>query len=163
MAGLVAGGLVGASLSFCGRSARTRRTVCHLHIETTRNLAESCFPVRCMADGPPFTHGRTAIHFQIPHRNGAFLEPNLPLYGGRSAVQYRTVRNTFFDNYTEPNLFWNPSRISPADRPGLKGGLSVVTVALRSTSPISFSVWMHLHVLSCVIHIKLHIAQNNMK
>ena len=163
MAGLVAGGLAGASLSSCGRSARTRRTVRHLHIQTTRNIAESCFPVGWMADGPPFTRGRSAVHFQIPHRNGAFLEPNLPLYGGRSAVQYRTVRSIFFDNYTEPNLFWNPSRISSADRPGLKCGLSVVTVTLRSNRPINFSVLMHLHVSSCIIHIKLHITQNNVK
>ena len=132
------------------------------------------------ADGPPLAHpnhqkhrrklfssplngGRSAVHFQIPLRNGAFLEPNLPLYGGRSAVQYRTVRSTFLDNYTEPNLFWNPSRISPADGPGINGGRSAVTVALHSNSPISFSVLMHLQVSSCIIHIKLHIAQNNVK
>jgi len=99
------------------------------------------------ADGPPLAHpnhqkhrrklfssplngGRSAVHFQIPLRNGVFLEPNLPLYGGRSAVQYRTVRSTFFDNYTEPNLFWTPSRILPANGPGLKGGRPAVTVAL---------------------------------
>ena len=163
MAGLVAGGLAGVSLSSCGRFARTRRTVRHSHIQTTRNIAESCFPVRWTADGLPFTRGWSAVHFQIPLRNGVFLEPNLPLYGGRSAVQYRTVRSTFLDNYTEPNLFWNPSRISPADGPGLKGGQFAVTVALRSNSPISFSVLMHLHVSSCIIHTKLHIAQNNVK
>ena len=108
------------------------------------------------ADGPQFiskSHSET-VCFWNPI---CLCTADGPRYStGRSAVH-------FFDKYAEPNLFCNPSRISPADGPGLKGGRSAVTVALRSNNLISFSVLMHLHVSSCIIHIKLYMAQNNVK
>ena len=136
------------------------------------------------ADGPPLAHPN-----HQKHRRKLFSSL---LNGGQSALHPRTVRSSFpnptqkrcvsgaqstfvrrystgrsavhfFDNYTEPNLFWNPSQISPADGPVLKGGRSAVTVALHSNSTINFSVLMHLHVSSCIIYIKLYIAQNNVK
>jgi len=111
----------------------------------------------------PLYGGRSAIHPRTVRSSFPNPTQKRCVSGAQSTFVRRTVRSTFFDNYTEPNLFWNPSRISPADGPGLKGGQFAVTVALRSNSPISFSVLMHLHVSSCIIHIKLHITQNNVK
>ena len=126
MAGLVAGGLAGASLSFCGRSARTRRTVRHLHIETTRNLAESCFPVRCTADGPTFTPGRSAVHFSAHKQNRV-------ISGFRFAFERRTVRPSPEDgpqfiskSHTETVRFWSPICLCTADGPRYSTGRSAV-------------------------------------
>ena len=126
MAGLVASGLAGASLSFCGRSARTRRTVRHLHIETTRNLAESCFPVCCMADGPTFTPGRSAVHFSAHKQNQVISRFCF-------AFERRTVRRSPVDglqfiskSHTETTCFWSSICLCTADGPRYSTGQSAV-------------------------------------
>ena len=117
MAGLVADGLTGASLSFCGWSARTRRTVRHLHIETTRNLAESCFPVRCTADGPTFTPGWSAVYFSAHKQNRVISR-------FRFAFELWTVRPSPADgpqfiskSHTETVRFWSPIYLCTVDGP----------------------------------------------
>ena len=80
MAGLVAGGLASGSLSFCGRSARTRRTVrsnpadgpqfiSKSHSETVRFWS----PIYLFtADGPRYRTGRSAVHFWTITQNQTF-------------------------------------------------------------------------------------------